>query len=676
MKKFLALLGILSALSCLPIDARADEEAQEIPIPANLPPAVFPLAPRLATTPAELEKLKAQPDFAAIKVASLQAANALLANPVVIPDGFGDWVFYYACPDDGSTLVALNATEHQCPIDRKTYSDERTVGAYRGILHTAAENAAQQLGWAYAYSGDEKYASEIKRILMKLAHDYPAYPARRDRWGNLGVLAPLGGRRYVQSLDEATGIIRLAKAYDLSHNAKVWLKDDHRLVEENLFRLTADTLLERNQDINNHQTWYNAGLMAIASVLADAELARKVLTMPGGYYDQLNRSIGKDGLWYEGTTAYQNYALQAMAEIVDAGRHMGLPLQNEPKLRAMIVGPSRAAYPDGSFPVINDSDPGSTEIFNWAISWYNKLGSAQISQQPSSQSEDLSDAGLAILRQGKGADAVAVFMDYGQHGGGHGHFDKLNITLFANGREWLLDPGRLTYSHKEYKTWVKESAAHNTVTRNGKSQRATKGELLYLQNGAGFSAASIQNDGAFPGAVLRRNLLLTDKFLVDVFEIESEAVATWDWFAHAAVAAVKPFDARSQSTPLTTETLGLESGYQHMSTPLAWNNGDVSRWDFLSDKTSKAGLRLGLWLIEEKGEEFFTAEGIGYNIGQKVPILVRRRKAARTRFVTVYDLSGQGNAIQNVRVNGKEILVQAAGAERVISFSPGGAMLK
>ena len=63
---------------------------------------------------------------------------------------------------------------------------------------------------------------------------------------------------------------------------------------------------------------------------------------------------------------------------------------------------------------------------------------------------DLSDGGLVVLRQGIGAEAVAAFLDYGQHGGGHGHFDKMNFTLFAYGREWLLDPGRLTYIHKEY----------------------------------------------------------------------------------------------------------------------------------------------------------------------------------------------------------------------------------
>ena len=76
-----------------------------------------------------------------------------------------------------------------------------------------ANRAAKQLAWAYAYSDDERFAGEVRRILLKLASDYPNYPLRRDRWGRVGVLAPLGGRRYSQSLDEAVGVIDLARNF-------------------------------------------------------------------------------------------------------------------------------------------------------------------------------------------------------------------------------------------------------------------------------------------------------------------------------------------------------------------------------------------------------------------------------------------------------------------------------
>ena len=171
--------------------------------------------------------------------AIVDEADALLATPVVVPDGNGDWTFYYACPDDASTLVALSPTEHQCPQCKKILRDERTAAAYRTQQHDRANHAAEKLGWAYTFTGDDRYAAEVRRILTRLADDYHAYPVRRDRWGHTGLLAPLGGRRYSQSLDEAVGIIELAKAYDLTRNAPAWSDEQRKHVENDLFRATA-----------------------------------------------------------------------------------------------------------------------------------------------------------------------------------------------------------------------------------------------------------------------------------------------------------------------------------------------------------------------------------------------------------------------------------------------------
>ncbi len=254
--------------------------------------------PRLATTPQELAAAMSSPGFAATRQAAVKSGDALLVNPVTLPTGYGGWIFDYACPDDGTRLVPLSLTEHQCPLCKKIYNDQKTIIAYRAVLQYGAEDAALQLGWAYAYTKDDKYVAGVKRVLLQLAHDYPGYPDRIDRWGHTGFFAFLGGRRYVQSLDEAVGIIKLAKAYDLTYNSSAWSKDEKTLVEKDLFGLTSATLLRYNQDINNHQTWYNAGLMAIASVTGNADLVEKVLSMRGGFYDQLKRSIGSDGLWY------------------------------------------------------------------------------------------------------------------------------------------------------------------------------------------------------------------------------------------------------------------------------------------------------------------------------------------------------------------------------------------
>ena len=649
---------------------------------------VFPEPPRLATTQRELAAEMSRDDFSARQAAALKKADSLVAKPVALPTDYGSWIFYYACPDDGSTLRMLSLQEHQCPKCQRTYSDDQTVAAYRCQMHHNLEHAALALGWAYAYTKHDKYASQVRQILVHLADAYADYPARLDRWGRRGLFAPLGGRRYVQSLDEAVGVIRLAKAYDLTRRSSVWKDNGRQHVETDFFRATATTLLTFNQGINNHQTWYNAGLMAIASVLSDEELVQQVLTMRGGFHDQLQRSLGDDGLWYEGAMAYQNYALQAMVEIVDAGRRLDLELHQEPRFRKLISSSLKVAYPNGHYPAINDSDPGTFRSFRWSFEWAWKTYGDPVFAQAAAwgnpkrhaqmlgpgakpawpletKSINLADAGLAILRTGESAKQTCVFFDYGQHGGGHGHCDKLNITLFANGREWLLDTGRIGYSYKEYKTWVKHTVAHNTVVIDGASQTPTTGQLNWLKTGDQWAACAGECETAYPGVTLRRSLLLTSMMLVDLYEVVAIRDVDIDWIVHAVTDPVTPV-APCESSPI--QSLGKVAGYPHLLEARRWNDPSASVWDFPAGT-----LRLRLWLDGDAPDEIFTAIGIGNRVNQKAPALLRRRKASRNaRFLTVYDLSGQGDHIQEVRlIDGKssEIKVKTSESDWKITFA-------
>lgn len=654
-----ALLTIFAGLACA--------QAPAVDRPKSQPK--FDPPPRLATTAAELQVVKSAADFAAVREAAVKAAQPLLGDAVILPEGFGSWIFYYSCPDDGGYLTKITPTEHECPTCKKRYTDERTVAAYRCRLHYDLEAAAEQLAWAYAYTGEDQYATAVRRILLHLADAYDKYPARQDRWGRTGLFAPLGGRRYVQSLDEGVGAIRLAKAYDLTRMSPVWSATDQKHVEEDFFRLTAKTLLAFNQDINNHQTWYDGGLMAIASVLGDAELVEKVLTMRGGYYDQLNRSLGEDGLWYEGTMAYQNYALQAMLSIVDVGRRLGLPLHQEPKFRKLLESSLDVTYPNGQYPAINDSDPSSFQNFNLSYQWawdvYKEprfaqalaygnperlkqlLGPDAVPVSPlNTKSIDLPDAGMAILRVGEAEKQSCVFFDYGQHGGGHGHYDKLNITLFAAGREWLFDTGRIDYTHKEYKTWVKHTVAHNTVVLGERSQSPTTGKLLWLKVGDGYAACAGETDDAYPGATLKRQLFLTEKMLIEVYDVQARKPTTIDWLTHTSVGPVQPVEKLAAAT---SATFAARDGYPHLKDPQLWPVKGASQWDFIAgmDATSP---RLRAWLPAVEGEKVLTAVGIGSYVTQAAPCLIRRREANQTRFVTVFDLTGTGTFITDVKV--------------------------
>ena len=390
--------------------------------------------------------------------------------------------------------------------------------------------------------------------------------------------------------------------------------------------------------------------------------------MRGGFHDQLARSVDRDGLWYEGAMAYQNYALQAMVEIVDAGRRLGMPLERDPKFLVLLKGPLNYAYPNGQFPAINDSDSIALGSFEWSFRWAQATypdWPGQPTPPIPTRSVNLADAGLAVLRRGSGAGAATAMLDYGPHGGGHGHFDKLGLVLFAGGREWLLDPGRLTYSHKEYKTWVKETVAHNTVTLGGRSQAATKGELLWFDAQDRYVACAARSERAYLGAVLTRYLLATDKMLVDLFEVESTEPTQIDWLAHAQSEHLQPVEDRGEPAP---SALGDHDGYQHLTAGRAWQIAGPSSWDFIAGPDA----RLRVWLAGPEREQVAAAVGIGYSIDAKVPCLVRRVVGRGARFAAVYDLRGKGEFVRGLQVAGPagELLVDTADGRWTVGFTP------
>jgi hypothetical protein len=57
---------------------------------------------------------------------------------------------------------------------------------------------------------------------------------------------------------------------------------------------------------------------------------------------------------------------------------------------------------------------------------------------------------------------------------------------------------------------------------------------------------------------------------------------------------------------------------------------------------------LRAWFVGDEATDWFSGLGIGTSLPERVPFLLRRRRAASAVFVTVYDLSGDGSAVSGV----------------------------
>src|SRR5206468_3438661 len=77
----------------------------------------------------------------------------------------------------------------------------------------------------------------------------------------------------------------------------------------------------------------------------------------------------------------------------------------------------------------------------------------------------LESQGLAVLRAG---DRYAS-LECGPPGGGHGHPDRLHLTLHADGVHWLADPGTGSYVSRDL-FWYRSTLAHNAPRLDGASQ--------------------------------------------------------------------------------------------------------------------------------------------------------------------------------------------------------------
>jgi heparinase II/III-like protein/cellulose/xylan binding protein with CBM9 domain len=103
------------------------------------------------------------------------------------------------------------------------------------------------------------------------------------------------------------------------------------------------------------------------------------------------------------------------------------------------------------------------------LSWWSLLAMApELSGDPDAWQAGnvlLETQGLAVLRAGPRYASV----ECGAYGGGHGHPDRLHLTLHTDGVHWLPDPGTGSYVARDL-FWYRSTLAHNAPRLDGVSQ--------------------------------------------------------------------------------------------------------------------------------------------------------------------------------------------------------------
>ena len=89
------------------------------------------------------------------------------------------------------------------------------------------------------------------------------------------------------------------------------------------------------------------------------------------------------------------------------------------------------------------------------------------------------DTGTAVMAAG-GAHILIKAGPFGPGSGGHSHADVLSFTASLGGEEILIDPGTCTYvSDAALREAFRGTAAHNTITVDGRSQAVSAGPFRW-----------------------------------------------------------------------------------------------------------------------------------------------------------------------------------------------------
>src|SRR6266404_2348088 len=491
-----------------------------------------PRGPRVVTAEqlaARREQIATAPDLAALLAHTRERAAPLLARLPPIPDSKALLsTDGGVCPEDGAALGfdPWSPAAHGCPRCAKTFSGERHDRHWVRYQHLWLAERAAHLATLAALDGNDAAAARATEILRAYARSYWQYPNRDNVLGPSRLFFStylesvwIGNYLAAAALLRAGGRLDDATADDVSRVAD----EAANLIGE------FDEGFSNRQTWNNAALaaiagWFEDEDLAKRAIEGPTGLLEHLLRgfgRDGTWYEGENYHLFALRGLLIGAAWARLAGVDIFAEPKLAAR-----------LRAALLAPARTALPDFTFPARKDArfgvslaqpayvelwevglaglgtretENGNGELESWlaavyqapapqpelfesylhdaplsgaalpvsrrTLSWWSLVFIAP--ELPSGAppwlpgSVLLESQGLAVLRTAGGGRYASL--ECGPYGGGHGHPDRLHLTLYADGVHWLADPGTGSYvSHDLF--WYRSTLAHNAPRLDGMSQ--------------------------------------------------------------------------------------------------------------------------------------------------------------------------------------------------------------
>ncbi len=582
--------------------------------------------------------------------------------------GTGGWLHDFFC-DDGSELEIPEDKQFdpkvpsKCPVCGRTYLNEKILAARRAQEHYWYCGAVRDFSLVYAIEGKKEYARKAVEVLMQFVDFYPRVPLMR------------------QTLEEAVLMIPLAESYDLLYDFMT--EEQRSLIRDELLWPAAQVLSKSGMGGN----WGSWHLSAVGVIGYATRHQRFIDFATAQFKEQIRDQLGDDGLWPESVHTYHFYPLNGFLAFAEAAANNGDDLYNwEAKpgksLKKMFTAPLRYVYPNMQLAAINDGWYSSylpqdqymmaycrygLPEFAWAVQQVERAGKSgalgdhlgpgyrhllygepipKELAQPTFSSVNFPVLGIAVLRHGSHFpedEEMMMTFDYGPFLG-HGHPDKMNITLFAKGKLLIPDYGTTGYG-SPLNQFLISTASHNTIVVDGENQPKTKeGDLVAFVHTPSLKLASAGITEVIPGSTWSRTVMMLEGYAVVWDRIEGNEEHQFDWFFHAegdTLLLSRSSGGHAFSLPeeeefsypfLTDVKKNEQSG---TSAKVLWNWGDYG---------------VGLWFMHDQGQKIYTSK-MPTEGKKEVPLLILRKNEKSADFLAlIKPLKGENDKLMKEEV--------------------------
>lgn len=505
--------------------------------------------------------------------------------------------------------------------------------------HKANYYELMDCGIAYQFTGDERYAMRAAEMLDAYADLYPTLTYHR-----LG-LSPVPGRLFWQTLNESVWLVHVSVAYDCVRGYLT--KEQRDRIEDKLLLPMADFIMTGTEDnranlktfnkMHNHSTWATAAVGMAGMATDRDELVDKALYgtdktgTHGGFLQQMDWLFSPDGYFTEGAY-YQRYALWPFVIFAQCLNHTRPELAVFERRGGILSKAFDALFQlsyEGEFMHINDAmEKGlsaqeivyaanilyGVEPDNKSLPYIARLyhddcipctGGYRLARaiangagaEPTFRSmvlrdgRDGSEGGVGIIRDTSDGLNSALTMKATSHGLSHGHYDKLTMALYDNGREILTDYGASRFINLEAKnsghytrendSFCKQSVAHNTLVADetshfgGVYKTSSKHHSDFVDHVADpagrFQAMTAREDNAYAdkGIAMERTLIhtrlpgTTYPVTLDLMKVKADGEHQYDmpyWYRGHVVST----NTEQKRSLTNLATLGTAHGYQHI----------------------------------------------------------------------------------------------------------------